>query len=371
MSFVESAYQKVTGPLPVVGSALDLANDYRKLGKDIPLCVDNLIRWQCSKTALSGFVTNLGGILTMPVGIPADLAQSIYVQLRMIAAIAHMYEYNVHSDNVRTICIACLCGGSTIDILSNVGIKVGQNVAKNIIKSIPGKVLIEINKKVGFRLFTKFGTTGVINLGKCIPFVGAGIGSIMNLTYTYSIGKAAKSIFGGVDDNLTAAMPKPDNVPHLLEEDYFIDRCGPKIFKLQLEMKKEEVDTVLQNLAKRYNLKCNLSLERYELISDTNEVYVTASFDTDRDILSAFSLCPKIFRVSNFHSPKFIDKFLKYYQVPDFFQDEDENTVILKYINDDEKYEIALQNHLLEVKLCQKDDEPYFVNFCYDILKEQ
>jgi hypothetical protein len=30
-------------------------------------------------------------------------------------------------------------------------------------------VLIEINKKVGFRLFAKFGTKGVINLGRMIP----------------------------------------------------------------------------------------------------------------------------------------------------------------------------------------------------------
>lgn len=179
--FLINTYEKVTGPLPVVGSAMDLAESYRKPDKDVHSCVDSLIKWQCSKTATSGFISGLGGFLTLPVAIPADLAQSLYIQLRMVAAIGHLYDYDVHSDKVRTLCFASLCGGSAAEILSNAGIKIGQKIAHNLIKSISRETIIVINKKVGFRLLTKFGTTGVVNLGKCIPFFGGGVGAIMNL----------------------------------------------------------------------------------------------------------------------------------------------------------------------------------------------
>ena len=33
---------------------------------------------------------------------------------------------------------------------------------------------ITMNKAVGFRLLTKFGQTGLVNLGKAIPLVGGG-----------------------------------------------------------------------------------------------------------------------------------------------------------------------------------------------------
>lgn len=35
---------------------------------------------------------------------------------------------------------------------------------KNVIKKIPGAVLTKINQKVGFRLFTKMGEKGDINI---------------------------------------------------------------------------------------------------------------------------------------------------------------------------------------------------------------
>lgn len=44
------------------------------------------------------------------------------------------------------------------------------------IKQITEKVLVGINEKVAFRLVTKFGKKGVINLGKMIPLVVGIIG---------------------------------------------------------------------------------------------------------------------------------------------------------------------------------------------------
>mgnify|MGYP002742312861 FL=1 len=95
----------------------------------------------------NGFITGLGGLLVLPVTISANVAGVIYVQLRMIAAIAHINGYDIYSDQVRTIAYMCLTGSSAANVLKNTGIKIGEKVAINAIKKIPGSVLIKINKQ--------------------------------------------------------------------------------------------------------------------------------------------------------------------------------------------------------------------------------
>lgn len=186
------AYSKAISKIPLVGSAKELAEDYQKAGRSVHSCVDRLIRWQCAKTAHNGFWLGLPGSILAGVTIPGDIVQSMYVQLRMVAAIAHLYGHDMHSDQVRTCALVCLCGSKATDVLAATGIKVGQKLALNAIKAVPGKVLIEINKKVGMRLFTKFGEKGIINLGKFIPIAGGVFSAAANGFGTIAVGKAAK-----------------------------------------------------------------------------------------------------------------------------------------------------------------------------------
>ena len=57
------------------------------------------------------------------------------------------------------------------------------------------QVIKEINKKVGFRLLTKFGEKGVINLGKAIPVIGGLIGGTLDAVSTNTIGNTARDTF--------------------------------------------------------------------------------------------------------------------------------------------------------------------------------
>ena len=78
--------------------------------------------------------------------------------------------------------------------------------ANGLIKKIPGRVLTKINQKVGFRFITKFGTKGIVNMGKLIPGVGAVIGDLVE---TKAIGaRAYKWFFEG--DYATENSSKDD-----------------------------------------------------------------------------------------------------------------------------------------------------------------
>ncbi len=189
------SYTKALNGVPGMGSVEELAQDYLKGSGTLEEKVDSLIRWQNAKCATSGFITNLGGVLSMPVGIPANISSVLYVQLRMIAAIAYMGGYDVRDDRVKTLAFVCLCGNSVEDLLKDAGIQIGKCAAKSLIRKIPYAVILKINQMVGFRLVTKFGQKGLINLTKAVPFVGGAIGGLIDGVSTNTIGNQAKKMF--------------------------------------------------------------------------------------------------------------------------------------------------------------------------------
>ena len=154
-----------------------------------------MMKNQIAKCTTSGFITGFGGAITMPVSIPSNLGSVIYVQMRMIACAAYMAGYDLKSDQTQTFIYACLAGVTVNGVIKQAGIKFGVKFANGLVKKIPGKVLTKINQKVGFRLVTKFGTKGIVNLGKMLPGVGALVGGGLDLVETKVIAVRAYKWF--------------------------------------------------------------------------------------------------------------------------------------------------------------------------------
>ena len=195
MKALDWGYENAVNGIPGFDSAYEMAENYKAKGDDPIKNVNSLIRWQNTKAGTSGFLTGLGGIITTPVTIPINLASVIYVQIRMIAAIAHTGGYDLKDDRVKTLVYACMAGNGAKDILKDVGIVIGKKMTTQAIKNISGKTVTAINQKVGFRLLTKFGEKGAINLGKMIPLIGGIIGGTFDTVTTNIIGNIARNTF--------------------------------------------------------------------------------------------------------------------------------------------------------------------------------
>lgn len=196
MNLLDSLYSKCIQGIPMISSPIEkMADDYLQHNATVEDAAKDMINKQVIKCTTSGFITNLGGVITLPVTIPANVGSAMYVQMRMIACAAYMAGYDVHTDQVQTLVYACLAGVSVMEVAKKVGIKIGQKGLENLIDKIPGKVLIAINHKVGFRMLTKFGETGAINLGKAIPVVGGVIGGGFDFIDTKFIGNRAYNQF--------------------------------------------------------------------------------------------------------------------------------------------------------------------------------
>ena len=196
MKILDSCYEKCLNGIPKVSPSVEeMANDYLKKYKTKEEACKAMIRNQIAKCATSGFITGFGGFITMPVTLPANITSVIYVQMRMIACTSYMAGFDLNSDQTQTLVYACLAGVAVNNVMKQASIKFGVKFANGLIKKIPGKVLIKINQKVGFRFATKFGTKGIINLGKLIPGVGAVIGGGLDLVETKIIAERSYKWF--------------------------------------------------------------------------------------------------------------------------------------------------------------------------------
>ena len=190
---------------------LDKANDYMLKYDSKEEACKAMLKNQVIKCTTSGFLTGFGGFITMPVTVPANIGSVIYVQMRMIACAAYMADYELDSDQTQTLVYACLAGVSLNGLVKRFGIEFGKKFTTSMIKKIPGKVLTQINQKVGFRFITKFGTKGMVNLGKLVPGVGAVISGSLDFVETKAIAKRTYKWF--FEDNFVGSEneEKEDN----------------------------------------------------------------------------------------------------------------------------------------------------------------
>ena len=180
-----------------------------------------MLRNQIIKCTTSGALSGLGGIVSMPVAIPANIGSVLYVQMRMIACAAYLADYDLDSDQTQTFVYACLAGVTVNELLKQAGVKFGIKFANSMIKKIPGTVLTKINQKVGFRFLTKFGSKGLVNLGKLVPGVGAVVGGGLDLIETKIIANRAYNWFFNGD--FSAEDEKEETLIIDIEETEFIN----------------------------------------------------------------------------------------------------------------------------------------------------
>ena len=119
--------------------------------------------------------------------------------------------HDIRNDQVRTLCYTCMCGKAAGDVVKNTGISLGTKLTEQAIKKVAGKTLKNINKKVGFRLVTKFGEKGIINLGKMVPIAGGVVGGTFDAASTYVIGKIARTTFIGTAAPKFNVVSKPND----------------------------------------------------------------------------------------------------------------------------------------------------------------
>lgn len=182
-----------------VSGAEQLALEYlnNKKYKNKEEVVDEIIRWESTKSFGFGFITGLGGAITLPISIPASLAGSWMVQARLCAAIAYVYGHDIEEDKVKTAIMLTIMGDAGKEILKDISVNVAKDVSMQIIKNVTPKLIKEINKAIGFRIMSKATQkTFMSGLVRFVPVIGGVVGGGVDAVTCNAVGNLAKKYFG-------------------------------------------------------------------------------------------------------------------------------------------------------------------------------
>jgi EcsC protein family len=204
------------GAVPIADEHLLAANGHREEA------VRRLVATHVRLAAASGFTTGLGGIVMLPFSIPAAVTGLYIVATRMSAGIAHLHGYEVDTEEVRSAILVTLLGSAGATALKRTGIEVGKNTIAAALQKIPGRVLIELNKRVGYRLVTKAGEKGVINLTKLVPLVGRPIGAAVDAVSCKTIASYARRTFKP-QEHIAARRSRASAEPDVIDAE-IVDR---------------------------------------------------------------------------------------------------------------------------------------------------
>ncbi len=190
-SFVHESLRRAingVGPLPPAAEAADkqLAEQHG----DVELAVHEVIENHVRFAGAQGFATNLGGLVTAAVMIPANIAGIALIQCREVAGIAHLRGYDLEDQRVRNAILACMLGEDSVKSLvrrkklpsTPMGMATAPTYDPHLDQLIANEVTSELLKKVaGKRLVT--------GVGRRVPVVGGLVGAGTDAYSTWQIGR--------------------------------------------------------------------------------------------------------------------------------------------------------------------------------------
>src|SRR3954469_16263608 len=117
-SFVREAMHRALGgggPLPPASAGADPQLKEQK--GDVERAVHEVIENHVRYAAAQGFLTNVGGMVTVALTIPTNITGLALIQSRMIAGIAHLRGYDLQDPRVRNAVLATMLGEDVVNAL--------------------------------------------------------------------------------------------------------------------------------------------------------------------------------------------------------------------------------------------------------------
>ena len=193
------------GPLK---SAPELAALARRDTRTREGAVKKIVRSHVVKGGVGGFVTGVGGFLTMPVALPANVVEFYVGATRMVAAIATLRGYDIADPQVRTAVLLTLVGSDADEVLARAGLTGGSGKVLRVVgQQLPPAALLFLNKAIGFRLLRGLGERAFTRLGRGIPLAGGVVGGGIDVWMMKRIADHAMSEFAPLPTSDAVVLP--------------------------------------------------------------------------------------------------------------------------------------------------------------------
>lgn len=158
--------------------------------------VSRIVRSHRRGVTAGGFLTGLGGVVTLPVLLPTNVMEFYIQATRMVGAIAVVRGYDLDDEEIRVRVLAALLGEESGDVLGSIGLgPVAGAAARGVAGRLPESPHAAVVSAVGGRLIRRFGLRSARLFGKAIPGLGGVLGALSDRKQLNRIAEAAKKGF--------------------------------------------------------------------------------------------------------------------------------------------------------------------------------
>ncbi len=168
----------IDGKGPFDSAAKVAASALKKNNGNAEGAVDDVIKSHLKLAAAGGFVTSLGGFITLPVSLPANVLGFYLLATRMTGAVASLRGHDLTQPQIRTAVLLTLVGADADDLLAKAGmVAPGGRLTNLAAQRLPGPALMVVNKAIGFRLLSTAGKKTFSRFGRNVPIIGGVVGA--------------------------------------------------------------------------------------------------------------------------------------------------------------------------------------------------
>jgi EcsC family protein len=189
--FIHQALERAirgVGPLDGAATLADKQRDEHH--GDIDEAIKDIIELHVRLAGAQGFLTNIGGLVTMPVAVPTNIAGLALIQCRMVAAIAHLRGYDLDDKRVRSGILASLLGEERMLAMIKKKKLPGTPMAVATAPVYDDHLSVVMANEVAGEMITRMaGKRIAFTVGRRVPVVGGIIGAGTDGFSTWQIGR--------------------------------------------------------------------------------------------------------------------------------------------------------------------------------------
>jgi uncharacterized protein (DUF697 family) len=175
------------------GAAVAAERRLAEASGDVDRAIHDLIETHVRLAGVQGFLTSLGGVVTLAITLPANVTGLAVLQCRMVAAIAHLRGYDLADARVRNAVLACMLGEQGVDDLVRAGRLPSSPMGIATAPAHDPELDRRTAEVVAQELLTRVGGRRVATVaGRRVPLVGGGIGAVSDGYWTWRVGRYAE-----------------------------------------------------------------------------------------------------------------------------------------------------------------------------------
>ena len=170
-----------------------------------------LIKSAANRAGWYGAATGTLALITLPVGLPAGVAVSLYLEAELIFALLELYGLETEGEAGRLKLYALWAGAGFADAAKSVGLRTGARaIGKVLWESLPGQLIRKLNPVLLKAILKRLGLGWLPRALKLWPILGAPISYVLDRAALKTLGDATLATL----DDAARARQKPKPKPH-------------------------------------------------------------------------------------------------------------------------------------------------------------